>query len=268
MTEARHVSKHQWGRPAGTTGWWGIKCIWHNRFLWWCHDRNSSTNLASVHRDSTLFEEHRPCFLQESAGMASLEAMHIQQCRNTLVTWLVTIPLWCDQKQFYVFIVYLIHQVYCIHCGTTAKKDTSEVFVSLQPRAPGGLHVLSCYSSHQWGEVYLPDKGTESVWAAKFCKLLTTLSDGDVSRLKLYIAWCQGMFLKWLTRLCFNRMELNAPLPPLAAHIVTPDGTHRYRESMCKADQPPCQLMRPRRINNRVETDTYLVCIGFRMTNT
>ena len=24
-----------------------------------------------------------------------------------------------------------------------------------------------------------------------------------------------------------------------------------------KTDQPPCQLMRPRRINNRVETDTY-----------
>jgi len=33
MTEACHVSKHQWGRPAGTTGWWGIKCIRHNRFL-------------------------------------------------------------------------------------------------------------------------------------------------------------------------------------------------------------------------------------------
>ena len=83
---------------------------------------------------------------------------------------------------------------------------------------------------------------------------LTTLSDGDVSRWKLYIAWCQGMFLKWLT-LCFNRTELNAPLPPLAAHVATPDGTHQ--ESMRKTDQPPCQLMRPRRINNRVETDTY-----------
>ena len=60
-------------------------------------------------------------------------------------------PIGCDQKQFYVFIVYLVHQVYCIHCGTTADKGTSrrapgtsEVFVSLQPRAPGGL--LSCYS--------------------------------------------------------------------------------------------------------------------------
>ena len=52
-------------------------------------------------------------------------------------------PFGCDQKQFYMFIVYLVHQVYCIHCGTTAEKGTS-VFVSLQPRAPGGL--LSCYS--------------------------------------------------------------------------------------------------------------------------
>ena len=66
--------------------------------------------------------------------------------------------------------------------------------------------------------------------------------------------WCQGMFLMWLT-LCFYRTELNAPLPPLAAHVATPNGTHQ--ESMSKTDQPPCQLMRPRRINNRVETDTY-----------
>jgi len=53
-------------------------------------------------------------------------------------------PFGYDQKQFYMFIVYLVHQVYCIHCGTTAEKGTSEEFVSLQPRVPGGL--LSCYS--------------------------------------------------------------------------------------------------------------------------
>jgi len=41
----------------------GIKCIWHNWFLWWYHDRTSSTDLASLHWYSTLFEEHRPCFL-------------------------------------------------------------------------------------------------------------------------------------------------------------------------------------------------------------
>ena len=96
MTEACHVSKHQRGRPAGTTGWWGIKCIWHNRFLWWCHDRTSSTDLVSLHRDSTLFEEHRPCFLVAFLGALILKIppwlVHIQQCRNT-VTWLVTIPL-------------------------------------------------------------------------------------------------------------------------------------------------------------------------------
>jgi len=37
--------------------------------------------------------------------------------------------------------------------------------------------------------------------------------------------------------------ELNTPLPPLAA-----DGVQQ--ESMCKTDQPPCQLMRPRRLNS------------------
>ena len=63
------------------------------------------------------------------------------------------------------------------------------------------------------------------------------------------------MFLKWLT-LCFYRTELNAPLPPLAAHVATPDGTHQESVQL-KTDQPPCQLMRPRRINNRVETDSY-----------
>ena len=31
-------------------------------------------------------------------------------------------PFGCDQKQFYMFIVYLVHQVYCIHCCTTAEK--------------------------------------------------------------------------------------------------------------------------------------------------
>ena len=64
-------------------------------------------------------------------------------------------PFGCDQKQFYMFIVYLAHQVYCIYCGTgtTAEKGSyqlglglvlGELFVSLQPRAPSGL--LSCNS--------------------------------------------------------------------------------------------------------------------------
>jgi len=58
MTEACHVSKHQRGRPAGTTG--SSVFDISLRFLWCCHDRTSSTDLVSLHRDSTLFEEHRP----------------------------------------------------------------------------------------------------------------------------------------------------------------------------------------------------------------
>ena len=38
-----------------------------------------------------------------------------------------------------MFIVYLVHQVYCVHCGATADKGTSELFVLLQSRAPGVL---------------------------------------------------------------------------------------------------------------------------------
>jgi len=108
-------------------------------------------------------------------------------------------------------------------------------------------------------------KIVQTFWCLS-ANFLTTLSDGDVSRWKLYIAWCQGMFLSWLA-LCFSRTELNAPLPPLAAHVATPDGAHQ--ESMCKTDQPPCQLMRPRRINNIIgsKLTLILVCIGFRMTN-
>jgi len=51
-------------------------------------------------------------------------------------------PFGCDQKMFYMFIVYLVHQVYCIHCGTTTEKGTSEVFVSLQPRTPAWWSAL------------------------------------------------------------------------------------------------------------------------------
>ena len=101
------------------------------------------------------------------------------------------------------------------HCGITAEKGTSEVFVSLQPRAPGGLHVLSCYSSHQWGKtvkfIYLI-KGPGVYELPNSANFLTIhwVMHGDVSRWKLSIAWCQGMFLKWLT-LC--SMELSWMLP-------------------------------------------------------
>ena len=64
MTEAFHVSKYQWWRCASTTGMWGNKCIWHNRFLWWQgHGRTSFTNPARLHQHGTLFEEHRPCIV-------------------------------------------------------------------------------------------------------------------------------------------------------------------------------------------------------------
>ena len=53
------------------------------------------------------------------------------------------------------------------HCGTTAEKGTSEVFVSLQPRMPGGLHacilLLQLTPVGVNCKVYLPDKGTGSV---------------------------------------------------------------------------------------------------------
>ena len=67
----------------------------------------------------------------------------------------------CDQKQF---IVYLVHQVYCIHCGTTAEKGTSEVFVSLQPRMPAWWSALLLQLTEFTPvggncKVYLPDKG-------------------------------------------------------------------------------------------------------------
>jgi len=72
----------------------------------------------------------------------------------------------------------------------------------------------------------------------------------------VYIACVKECSYSGSLYICSDRTELNAPLPPLVAHILlTDDGAHR--ECMCKTDQPPCQLMRPQRINNRVETDTY-----------
>ena len=103
MTEACHVSKHQRGRPAGITGWWGVKCIWHNRFLWWCHDRTSSTDLA---RDSTLFEEHRPWFLVAFLGALIPKDATMASAHTTVQEHVGHLthhdPFGCDQKQFYM----------------------------------------------------------------------------------------------------------------------------------------------------------------------
>jgi len=95
-----------------------------------------------------LFEEHRPCFLVAFLGALISKNATIASAHTTVQEHIGHLtrhdPFGCDQKQFYMFIVYLVHQVYRIHCGTTAEKGTRVVFVSLQPRAPGGL--LSCYS--------------------------------------------------------------------------------------------------------------------------
>jgi len=93
------------------------------------------------------------------------------------------------------------------------------------------VYMYSLATAHNSGVkfVYLL-KGPGAYELPNSADFLTILSDGDVSRLKLYIAWCQGMFLQWLTWLCFNRTDLNAPLPLLVAHVATPDGTHQ--ESM------------------------------------
>ena len=82
-------------------------------------------------------------------------------------------------------------------------------------------------------------------------------------KVKTVHSMCQGMFLKWLALFRYNWVECSFAT---FGNSCTPDGA--YQECMCKTDQPPCQLMRPRRTNSRVETDTYLVCISFRMTNT
>jgi len=98
--------KHQWGRPAGTTGWWGIKCIWHNRVVDGVHALIVNFLGALISKDATMASAHTT--VQEQGHVISHNSFG------------------CDRKQFYMFIVYLVHQVYCIHCGTTAEKGTSE----------------------------------------------------------------------------------------------------------------------------------------------
>ena len=147
MTEACHVSKHQRGRPAVTTGWWGIKCIWHNWFLWWCHDRTSSTDIASLHWYSTLFEEHRPCFL-----VALLSALISKDA--TKASAHTTVQEHVTSRSFWMWpeAVLYVHSAFGSSC-----KYTAFIVAPLQRRVPvrclyhysqerlhGGL--LSCYS--------------------------------------------------------------------------------------------------------------------------
>ena len=57
----------------------------------------------------------------------------------------------CDQKQFYIFIAYLVHQVYCIHCGYHCLYHYSQehmmVYLCALATDKGG-----------GGKLYLPDK--------------------------------------------------------------------------------------------------------------
>jgi len=64
--------------------------------------------LVSLHRDSTLFEEHRPCFLVAFLG-ALISKDATMACAHTTVQEHIGHltrhgPIGCDQKQFYVFI--------------------------------------------------------------------------------------------------------------------------------------------------------------------
>jgi len=97
-------------------------------------------------------------------------------------------PIGCDQKQFYVFIVYLVHQVYCTHCGTTAEKGILRcLYHYSQERLL--VYMYSLAAAHTSGVkfIYLI-KGPGAYELPKSANFLTTLSDGDVSRLKLYMA--------------------------------------------------------------------------------
>ena len=133
------------------------------------------------------------------------------------VTWLVMIPFGCDQKQF-LFITYLIHEVYCIHCGYHCKRK-----VPVKCLYHYSLEHMVVYSLATAKRVH-----TSGGEAVEFIYLI-----------------------KGTRSICFNRTELNTPLPPFVGSCAP------HQECMCKTGWPPCQLMRPRRLKNRVETDTY-----------
>jgi len=103
----------------------------------------------------------------------------------------------------------------------------------------------------------------EKTWPIKKSNLLRCPLKGCPSTLMSFCKFCNYTEWWWCVKaktlhsimsrnvpkvsLFLNRTQLNAPLPLLAAHVATPDGTHQ--ESMCKTNQPPCQLMRPWKIN-------------------
>ena len=60
----------------------------------------------------------------------------------------------------------LVHQVNCIHCGTTAEKGTSEVLYHYSQEDLVVYSLATAKGVHTSGgkcKVYLPDKGTRSI---------------------------------------------------------------------------------------------------------
>jgi len=117
-------------------------------------------------------------------------------------------------------IIAFIHAVWCVHSVSCCGMITCcwVFFTSVRhKRDCCVLQANSCHLQMKEHEPYL----TPGLRKKRHLKLLTAQSDGDVPKYKLHIActWCQGVLLKWLT-LCFDRTELNTPLPPLAAHVL------------------------------------------------
>ena len=72
----------------------------------------------SLHWYSTLFVEHRPCFLVALLNALISKDTTMASAHTTVQEHVGHLtrhdPFGCDQKQFYMFIVYLVHHVYCI----------------------------------------------------------------------------------------------------------------------------------------------------------
>jgi len=115
-TEAFHVSKHQRGRHVSTTGMWGNKCTWHNRFLciWWqCH---GGTVSVSLYQDSSYLlwsASTLHCIICLSTSLVAFLGVLEYLIDATVASACTSVyendddftradSFGCDQKQFYV----------------------------------------------------------------------------------------------------------------------------------------------------------------------